>query len=123
MVYNKGKKAVYAAVVIIILNVILTVTAAAAGEILWYYPPTPQGNVGIRKPTILWTFSGLSSDQVREINMTVDGQKVDAVFRDDLNSVYYKPQRSLMPGRRRVSIVVTLKSGVRFLRPLSASTY
>ncbi|MGI6704239.1 MAG: stalk domain-containing protein [Clostridia bacterium] len=117
MVYNKGKKAVYAAVVIIILNVILTVTAAAAGEILWYYPPTPQGNVGIRKPTILWTFSGLSSDQVREINMTVDGQKVDAVFRDDLNSVYYKPQRSLMPGRRRVSIVVTLKSGVRISSP------
>lgn len=114
---HNTRKIVYVAVIVIVLNVIMVAWAAAAGEILWYYPPTPQGDVGVRSPTILWTFSGLSSDQIKEINMTVDGRRVDAVFRDDLNSVYYKPQQGLVPGRRRVSIVVTLKSGVRVSSP------
>ncbi|MFA7215750.1 MAG: hypothetical protein WC187_06920, partial [Bacillota bacterium] len=73
---HNTRKIVYVAVIVIVLNVIMVAWAAAAGEILWYYPPTPQGDVGVRSPTILWTFSGLSSAQIKEINMTVDGRRV-----------------------------------------------
>jgi len=111
------KKIVYAVIIIFVLNMLLAVTAAATGESLWYYTPTPQGDVGIRRPTILWTFSGLTSDQIKEVNMTLDGQRVNAVFKDDLNSVFYTPQENLRIGKRSVSIVVTLKSGVRISSP------
>ncbi|MGI6697538.1 MAG: stalk domain-containing protein [Clostridia bacterium] len=111
------KRTVFMAIIIALLNVLLAAAVAATGEVLWYYPPTPQGDVGIRRPTILWTFSGLSSEQIKEIQMTLDGKKVNAVFRDDLNSVYYTPSENLAPGRKSVSIVVTLKSGVRISSP------
>jgi uncharacterized protein YkwD len=112
------KRTVFAVAVIAALNVLLMVSVAATGQVLWYYPPTPQGDVGIKRPTILWTFSGLSADQIKEIHMTLDGRRVDAVFRDDLNSVYYVPSQNLTPGKKSVSIVVTLKSGVRISSPL-----
>ncbi len=117
MAYNTTRRIVFAAVLIMVLNMTLAAAVAATGENLWYYPPTPQGNVGIRRPTILWTFSGLTSDQIKEIYMTLDGKRVDAVYRDDLNSVFYTPQENLEIGRCSVSIAVTLKSGVRISSP------
>ena len=111
------KRTISLVITIAVLNVLLAAAVSATGEVLWYYPPTPQGDVGIRRPTILWTFSGLSSDQIKEIHMTLDGKKVNAVFRDDLNSVYYTPGENLAPGRKNVSIVVTLKSGLGFPHP------
>lgn len=117
MTHYKRKKVIYAIVLIAVLNVLLTASVAATGEVLWYYPPMPQGDVGIRRPTILWTFSGLTSDQIKEINMTIDGRRVDAVFKDDLNSIYYKPPKNFTPGRRSVSILVILKNGVRVSSP------
>jgi len=113
----KGKRIICLVIMVAILNIVSAALVQATGEAIWYYPPTPQGNVGIRKPSILWTFSGLSSDQVKEVQMTLDGRRVDASFRDDLNSVFYLPQESLKTGRHSVSIVITLKSGVRISSP------
>ncbi len=117
MIYNRRNQLICLIMLIIVLNTVSAVQVAATGEILWYYPPTPQGDVGIRRPTILWTFSGLSSGDIKDINMTIDGRRVGAVFKDELNSVYYRPQQNLSTGRRRVSIVITLKSGVRISSP------
>jgi uncharacterized protein YkwD len=112
-----GKKIIYLVIIVTVLNIALAASVQATGQAIWYYPPTPQGNVGIKRPSVLWTFSGLSSDQIKEIYMTLDDQRVDAVFRDDINSVFYSPRENLKVGRHSVSIVVTLKSGVRISSP------
>ncbi len=117
MIYSRKRQLLCLIVLIIVFNAGAAISAAAAGEILWYYPPTPQGDVGVRRPTVLWTFSGLASERIKEINMTIDGRKEAAVFKDELNSVYYRPQQNLSSGRHRVSIVITLKSGVRISSP------
>jgi hypothetical protein len=44
------KRTVFMAIIIALLNVLLAAAVAATGEVLWYYPPTPQGDVGIRRP-------------------------------------------------------------------------
>jgi uncharacterized protein YkwD len=104
-------------IVIIIAFIIVQLTGIhqvlSTGDSMWYYPPTPQGTVGIDKPTIMWTFVGLSSKDIREVNMLLDSQRVDAVFSDDYNSVYYTPPQGLAEGQHNVSIVVALKNGIR----------
>jgi uncharacterized protein YkwD len=110
---NAVNKTIGLVIAIVILQLAFIPEALGTADSMWYYPPTPQSIVGIDKPTIMWTFAGLYSEDIREINMLLDGHRVDAVFSDDYNSVCYTPEQSLAEGRHNVSIVVVLKNGVR----------
>lgn len=111
------RKKILIAVIVIAIQVSSLIVAYGTGSNMWYYPPTPQGDIGVKNPSILWTFTGLTSDDIKDINMILDGREVEAIFRDDINSVYYTPEESLSEGRHRVSIVVVLKSGVKISSP------
>ncbi|MDI6706962.1 MAG: stalk domain-containing protein [Bacillota bacterium] len=114
---SRVKKGILVAAIIILFQISPFLIANGTGTGMWYYPPTPQGNVGVKKPAILWTFTGLSSDAIKGINMVLDGKDVKAVFREDINSVYYMPDMNLSEGKHNASIVVSLKNGVRISSP------
>ncbi len=109
--------------ILVILIVLLVFQAAAVTGVegeeskIWYYPPTPQGDIGVKKPTILWTIVGIHSQDIGKITMSIDNAEVAADFKDELNSVYYMPQDGLTEGEHSVSIIVILKDGVKISSP------
>lgn len=111
------KKVLFIVTFLLIFQAIFVAGVVGAEDRIWYYPPTPQGDIGVKKPTILWTIVGIYSDDIEKISMTLDGLEVQAVFRDDLNSVCYTPQESLAEGEHRASIIVTSKEGVKISSP------
>lgn len=112
-----GKRVFVIALILVVLQAVNIVQVSGSQEGIWYYPPTPQGEVGIKRPTILWTFGGIDSADIREIIITVDGEEVGASFSDELNSVVYIPEEPLIEGEHKVSIILTLKEGIKISSP------
>jgi len=111
------KRILFIVVCLLIFQLIPVTSVSSAEDNIWYYMPTPQGDIGVKKPPILWTVVGINSKDIEDISMTIDGVEVEAIFRDDLNSVFYIPQQSLAEGQHRVSIVIALKKGIKISSP------
>ncbi|WP_027086913.1 stalk domain-containing protein [Cohnella panacarvi] len=80
----------------------------------------PQGNVGLKKPQILFEF--MSSDitpELKSYTMTIDDVKVDAQWNIGRMILSYTPSEDLQPGEHTVDIVLELKDD-RYL-PLERS--
>jgi uncharacterized protein YkwD len=68
----------------------------------------PQGNVMVSKPTISWQII-LNNNEIENIDMKLDGNKVEAKYNKETASIEYIPSESIKGGRHTVDVNVGLK--------------
>ncbi|MDF2546641.1 MAG: hypothetical protein K0R93_1539 [Anaerosolibacter sp.] len=87
------------------------------GEGVSLYTPMPQGNVMVSKPTISWQII-LNNNVIENIDMKLDGNKVEAKYNKETASIEYIPSEAIKGGRHTVDVSVVLKE---WSKPISRS--
>lgn len=70
-----------------------------------YYPAEPRGTIGISRPVIRQQLELSPGDQIRRVEMWLDGAPVTAYW-DQSGTISYQPPAPLGLGQHRVKIVV-----------------
>jgi uncharacterized protein YkwD len=96
------------AVGLLVLALILLATRPA-GAVNWW-PASPQGAVGISRPTISQQFSLDFGESIGSVQMLLDGRSVEATWNDD-GLVTYVPPEPLAAGLHQVRLTVLITSG------------
>lgn len=91
-------------------------------QVAWafsYYPPSPSGRVGLARPTISQQVILGPGEEIENVEMLLDGVKVEAAW-NQAGQVHYLPPEPLAPGVHRVKLTVRVGTGKAgfFYQPL-----
>jgi uncharacterized protein YkwD len=78
-----------------------------------YRPPSPSGELLVRRPEIVWHVWGTGGSSVTSVSMTVGGSKVGASYSEQRKAVVYRPAAPLRDGKHDVVCEVTLDGRFR----------
>lgn len=92
-------------------------SGAAFGEGVSFYTPRPQGSIMVSKPNISWQII-LNNNVIDSIDMKIDGNKVEAKYNKETESIEYIPSNPIKAGRHTIDVNVGLKG---WAKPLSRS--
>ncbi|HYG60837.1 MAG TPA: CAP domain-containing protein, partial [Symbiobacteriaceae bacterium] len=89
------------------VGVFLLLSSTLMTGALSYYPPGPQGAIGISQPVIQQQLVLEEGEFVKSVTMLLDGAPVEAVL-DASGLVHYTPPEPLQPGEHTVRLTVEI---------------
>ncbi|MFZ5827894.1 MAG: S-layer homology domain-containing protein [Bacillota bacterium] len=93
----------------LVLGALLLLWAQVAAA-LSYYEPSPQGLIGISRPTISQQLELAQGEKISAAEMWINGRVVHPSW-DETGRVYYTPAQPFSPGIYRVKLVVRVAPG------------
>ncbi|GBF12562.1 stalk domain-containing protein [Tepidibacillus sp. HK-1] len=98
---------IFLAQIIFLLVVISTPLSTQAADQVTYYPPYPQGTIGINQPEIGWTIF-LGDNQLEKVEFTLNGAAIPVTYDEERHTFYAKPSKPLT-GSNTVKATIHLK--------------
>lgn len=96
-------------VIVLIILVSSSLLTLASSDI-WYYQPSPQGFVGVSRPTITWVFDSLGGNEITDVEITIDGKTYKGYYNKTTKKISYTPSSPLDVGEHNVIITVTINN-------------
>ncbi|WP_034428977.1 CAP domain-containing protein, partial [Caldisalinibacter kiritimatiensis] len=92
-------------ITLVILLIIIPSFVIAKSDI-WYYQPSPQGLIGVSKPTITWVFESIGNNEITDVDIIIDEDLHDGFYNERTKSISFTPLQPLEIGEHEATIIV-----------------